>query len=362
MKFLKNILLSIFTFIIFLIFLEFIALKYFIPTTNVARVEHNDGITHYKPFQKGVARLANEYSAPFSINENGWNSHHKKYFIKRNQKIRIAVIGDSYIAALEPGYLKAIPYFLEQSLGPGHFEVYGFGIGAAHLAQYLHMFRKEVSKYNPDIAVLLIIHNDFAPSYRKDLMASGRYGGTFLTLSLAENKIEEIPPKPYDPSWDYLLNIRLLRFIFYQYKLRTQINYIKSLVLNEQYQMNMNIKDLEDGFGNDLLVANYVVKNIASIAKEKNIKLIFVMNGDTQSIYNQNTSEEPNNILKFNVAMRQIVEKNGGRFIDLNETFLKDYQENHKKFEFKTDGHWNPYGHQVATKPIHKAIQELTQQ
>jgi hypothetical protein len=362
MKFLQNVLLAIATFIIITIFLEFVALKYFIPTTNVARVEHKDGITHYKPFQKGVTRLANEYSAPFSINKNGWNSHHEKYFIKRNHKTRIAVIGDSYIAALEPGYLKAIPYFLEQSLGPDHFEVHGFGIGAAHLAQYLHMFRKEVIKHTPDIAIFLIIHNDFAPSYRKDLMASGRYGGTFLTLSLSDTNIEEIPPKPYDPSWDSLLDIRLLRFIFYQYKLRTKINYIKSLVLNEQYHMNMNAKDLEGGFVNDLLIADYVVKNIASIAKEKNIRLIFVMNGDTHSIYNQMAGNEINNILKLNVAMRQIVEKNEGKFINLHETFLKDYQENHKKFEFETDGHWNPYGHQVATKPIHKAIQELTHQ
>lgn len=56
--------------------------------------------------------------------------------------------------------------------------------------------------------------------------------------------------------------------------------------------------------------------------------------------------------------MRQIVEKSGGIFIDLHQIFLKDYQENHKKFEFKTDGRWNPYGRQVATKPIHKAIQD----
>jgi hypothetical protein len=360
MKIFKNLLLGVATVILCLIFLEFVALKYFIPTTDVARVEHEEGITHYKAFQKGIIRLANEYSSPFSINADGWNSHHDKYSLEKNNKIRIAVIGDSYIAALEPGYQKAIPKYLEQQLGPEHSEVYGFGIGAAHLAQYLHMFRNEVLKYEPDIVVFLIIHNDFGPSYRKDLMASGRYGGTFLTFSLSGNKIEEIPPKPYDSSWDSLLDIRLLRFMFYQYKLRTKINYIKSLVLNEQYQMNMSVKDLEGGFENDLLVADYVVKNIASLAKEKNTKLIFVMNGDTQSIYSQNASKGPNNILKFNAGMRQIVEKNGGKFIDLHQTFLKDYQENHKKFEFKTDGHWSPYGHQVATKPIHKAIQDLT--
>jgi hypothetical protein len=76
MKIFKNFLLAVTTFILLLLFLEFIALKFFIPTTDIARVELREGITRYKAFQTGTTRLGNEYSAPFSINENGWNSHH----------------------------------------------------------------------------------------------------------------------------------------------------------------------------------------------------------------------------------------------------------------------------------------------
>jgi ribosomal protein L18E len=361
MKLIKNFLLSLVSIIFFLLFLELVVLKYIIPTTDVARVEHREGITRYIRSQSGVTRLANEYSAPFAINEDGWNSHHKKYSLKRNNKTRIAVIGDSYIAALEPGYKKAMPYLLEQQLGSENFEVYGFGIGAAHLAQYLHMLKKEVLKYTPDIIVFLIIHNDFAPSYKKDLMASGRYGGTFLTYSISpDKKIKEIPPKAYNSSWDRLLNFRLLRFTFYQYKLRTKINSIKSLVLNEQYKMNVNIKDLEAGNQNDAIVADYVVKNISSLAQKNKIKLVFAMNGDTQSIYHPNSNEETNVALELNNTMKQIVEKYGGEFIDLQDTFYDDYKVNQKKFEFKTDGHWSPYGHLVATAPVVRAVKGLT--
>ena len=311
-------------------------------------------------FQTGITRLANEYSAPFSINENGWNSHHEKYSIEKNTKTRIAVIGDSYIAGLEPGYQKAMPYLLEQQLGPENFEVYGFGIGAGHLAQYLHMFRNEVVKFSPDIIVFLIIHNDFAPSYKKDLMASGRYGSTFLTFSISpDKKIKEISPQAYNSFWDRLLDFRLIRFAFYQYKLRTKINAIKNLVLNEQYKMNVKVEDLEDGNQNDKIVADYFVKKISSYANEKKIKLIFAMNGDTQSIYNSNSDEKITLALELNKMMKQTAEKYGIKFIDLQKTFYDTYKKNRKKFEFETDGHWSPYGHQVATMPVVKAIKSL---
>ena len=86
---------------------------------------------------------------------------------------------------METGYKNAIPYLLEQKLGSNKHEVYNFGIGGAHLSQYLHMFNKEALKYNPSLIIFLIIHNDFTPSYTRDLTASGRYGRTFLTISIS---------------------------------------------------------------------------------------------------------------------------------------------------------------------------------
>ena len=68
--------------------------------------------------------LSNEFSAEFSINQQGWNSHHKLYSTNKNDKTRIAIIGDSYIAGLEPGYKNAIPYLLEQKLGTNKHEVF----------------------------------------------------------------------------------------------------------------------------------------------------------------------------------------------------------------------------------------------
>lgn len=356
---LRNSLLALGSIFCFLLFFEFIVLIFFITPTDVARVEFKNGLIRYKANQSGITKLGNEFSSEFSINRDGWNSHHKTYPLAKSKKIRIAIIGDSYIAALEPGYKNAIPFLLEKELGSKYYEVYNFGIGGAHLAQYLHIFKNEVLKYDPSIIVFLIIHNDFAPSYKKDLMASGRYGQTFLTLPISKNgKIEVVPPRPYNPKWDKLLDLNSIRLLFYQYKLRTRFAYIKSLVLNKQYEMNIETSVSNTPLDKNKILANYVVSNIIDIAGKKGIKVIFMMNGDTQTIYNEPDTKSDSAPIRLNKMMRTVVEKNGAVFIDLHESFRKEYLNLHKKFEFKSDGHWNPYGQAVASKPLIAKIKE----
>ena len=113
----QNSLLVFGSFALTLFITEYVILQFFIPTTDVARVEFKEELIRYKHNQRGVTKLSNEFSAEFSINQQGWNSHHKLYSINKNNKTRIAIIGDSYIAGLEPGYKNAIPYLLEQKLG-----------------------------------------------------------------------------------------------------------------------------------------------------------------------------------------------------------------------------------------------------
>ena len=356
----QNSLLVFGSFALTLFITEYVILQFFIPTTDVARVEFKEELIRYKHNQRGVTKLSNEFSAEFSINQQGWNSHHKLYSINKNNKTRIAIIGDSYIAGLEPGYKNAIPYLLEQKLGPNKHEVYNFGIGGAHLSQYLHMFNKEVLKYNPSLIIFLVIHNDFTPSYSSDLTASGRYGGTFLTLRISGNgNIVENNPKPYNPKWDKLLDFRLIRFIFYQHKLRTRISYIKNLVLNEQYEMNMKPSSFNDTLNRDRVLAKYVVSKIINSAKKRGIKILFVMNGDTQSIYKRTKPDKDSKPIKLNKMMRKIAENNDAHFLDLQEIFYNDFKVNNKKFEFKTDGHWSPYGHSIASEALIKKTTEI---
>ena len=82
----QNSLLVFGSFALILLITEYVILQFFIPTTDVARVEFKEELIRYKHNQRGVTKLSNEFSAEFSINQQGWNSHHKLYSINKNNK------------------------------------------------------------------------------------------------------------------------------------------------------------------------------------------------------------------------------------------------------------------------------------
>ena len=54
-----------------------------------------------------------------------------------------------------------------------------------------------------------------------------------------------------------------------------------------------------------------------------------------------------------------ITEYNETHFLDLQEIFYNDFKVNNKKLEFKTDGHWSPYGHSIASEALTKKTREI---
>ena len=72
---------------------------------------------------------------------------------------RVAIIGDSFVEALQVPYDKSVAEQLEKKLGH-EFEVYRFGIGGAPMSQYLHMMRQEVLSYKPDVVIVILVEND----------------------------------------------------------------------------------------------------------------------------------------------------------------------------------------------------------
>ena len=70
----QNSLLVFGSFALTLFITEYVILEFFIPTTDVARVEFKEGLIRYKHNQRGITKLSNEFSAEFFINQQGWNS------------------------------------------------------------------------------------------------------------------------------------------------------------------------------------------------------------------------------------------------------------------------------------------------
>ncbi|GAB4346004.1 MAG: hypothetical protein Kow0089_23170 [Desulfobulbaceae bacterium] len=86
---------------------------------------------------------------------------------KPEDTIRVALIGDSQVAAVNTPAEATMAVLLEQELNRRyplrHWEVFNFGVSGASTAQELVLYRKLVRRYDPDLVVLAYYNgNDFA--------------------------------------------------------------------------------------------------------------------------------------------------------------------------------------------------------
>lgn len=131
----KNLFTSILSLLFLCLLLETVVFKFIFPATDMPEPEFIDGVIKYKSNQQGVYRVKDEINARYRINANGWNSRYEKYVIKNTQeKYRIAVIGDSFVEALQVDYDSSLAEQLENKLGNDSFQVYRFGISGAPMS------------------------------------------------------------------------------------------------------------------------------------------------------------------------------------------------------------------------------------
>src|SRR4029077_3989654 len=143
---------------------------------------------------------------------------------------RIAIVGDSYVEALQVAYDRSLGERLAGDLAEGAsaVEVYRFGISGAPMSQYLQMIENEVVHYRPDWVVVLIVHNDFDESYK---FKPGRYTSSFLKLRVEEGRVVgETPPLPWHPgALEWLRQTATARFFLYRWQVRPE--FIVNLLL-----------------------------------------------------------------------------------------------------------------------------------
>jgi hypothetical protein len=129
---------------------------------------------HFLPNQSGVyiKGLSSEVKGRYKINSHGWNSYHEYTYKKPDNCFRVAVIGDSYVEALQVDVDKSFLAIIEKYLTDKNIQVYNFGHSGASLSQYLNVLRYVIKKYSPNLVVCIIQPNDFLESFsdfgRKD--------------------------------------------------------------------------------------------------------------------------------------------------------------------------------------------------
>lgn len=352
----KKILLNIVTvtipaFLLLILFLEFVFFRFFLPASDypLSFYDHKYNVMRFLENCEGIHRKGREIKAHFRINASGWNSISDFKKEKTKGKVRIAVIGDSYVEALQVNVEDSFPSIIEKKLLTEGYkiEVYQFGYSGAALSQYLQMMRYVVPMYQPDILLFHIVHNDIHESIFE--MKPVHF---FLEFKKGEDgRWIELSPKPYEPSPKkrFLFKSAIVRFLYFNLYLSERIPALYSLFKKKErkyYEANVDLSRIKDTKMLDS-ITSHIFNEYSILAKRYNTKIGLVMDGPRAAIYAGKDPKETEAYV-LNEIVRKNAEKLGLPLLDMTEIFINDYNKHHKRFEENIDWHYNQYGHRIV--------------
>ena len=104
--------------LVFLGFCELVVFRLVWPASDVPANAFVDGVVRYAANQRGVWRVRDEIAAPYRINVQGWNSGVGDYAVARRPgAARIAMVGDSFVEALQVPFDRSLGERLAAELG-----------------------------------------------------------------------------------------------------------------------------------------------------------------------------------------------------------------------------------------------------
>jgi hypothetical protein len=338
------------TLLIVFIILE-LFFKFIIPASNWPQTFFDEKDKMYYPSNGRVktglftaGRFA-EIRARWCINNMYWNFP-LDYYPAGDKKL-IAIIGDSYVEALQVDIDKSSSFLLRSKVLPDY-EVYAFGKGGAMFSQYLHISRYVRKYFNPEIFIFHICDNDFHDSF---LGLQRVVPSQYLRIGFDKNGlISEIEPSAtkYHQRYSVYLNVlsksALFRYIYFNLR---GINIFYN-ILNMAFSRDLRHDLLESKDK----VMEQAINYLASAIRKENLgkRIIFVFDAQRQDIYRN--SLEGSGSLWLRDMMANVCRKNNIEYVDLNIYMKRDFEKYNRKFNSNIDGHWNEYGHEVVANVL----------
>ncbi len=347
---------------------EFVILR-FVPITEPIhqRFDEQWSMVTLTPNRSGIYVRGISRKLRYRANSEGWNSL-REYSTEKSGATRIAVIGDSYVEAIQVNVEEAFPELIERELSREGYdvEVYRFGISGAPLSQYLHMMRYVYEKFDPDVAIVTLIHNDFDDSlYPVSLRKWGENGTCFLTFQPTPNgEFLAVPPRRLQESFlrkQVIPRSKVLRFLFGQMFLENRLLRLKDRLLNlfgrgRDVEQNVTLDFLQM---KDTIAAltRHIFSEFARLSDRYGVKLLLIIDAPREHIYR---GEDPRSarVYWFNELSRQLAHETGIKFIDLTDVFLRDYQLHRIRFNPTNDGHWYERGHRLVAQTLSESLLE----
>ena len=294
--------------------------------------------------------LLAQQRAKWSINNAGWNS--AVNFETSKHKPRIAIIGDSYVEAMQVNIGDSLAGQLRNLVSP-HFDVYDFGISGAPLSQYLQMARYVRRRFDPDIVVINVVHNDFHES----LCSVTRKVG-MLCLEDDGQDIREAPILAYQPNSVFRLvrHSSVIRYLIGNMQIETRLKRLTASKQNNQkYNANIDVEKAKSLRESIRKAIDYIHRTI--VLENNGRPVVFLMDAPRKDIYKGTTSES--NVRWMNELLEEKTAQYGLPLVDLSNEFKSLFEAEKVHFESEYDFHWNENGHRVAAYALYRKLRTL---
>ena len=270
-----------------------------------------------------------------------------------SKKKLLSIVGDSYVEALMVPFKNSLSGRLQRAASEKR--VYSFAASGAGLAQHMIWAKYARDKYKSNYFVFVIISNDFAESLAKYEKSPG-----FHRFKKSEDNNWDFELANYEPSTirKVFRESRLAMYLLTNIKVHNLLNFQLQFGVNDERKSYVsNFKaDYNEEFWKDAKWATKIyLNNLYKYSGVKPEKIIFVIDGIRQNIYDTNdkiyTESFWYNIRQYFMKEAKL---KGYHVLDMHKEFKKSYRDKKKKFEFKTDSHWNGFGHKTVADSLIK--------
>lgn len=141
--------------------------RLFVPVTGVPYFFWDPAVgPRRSPYQSGEFIRPPHIRAPYHFNDDGWNHPHDYVVAKPPGTLRVALVGDSFVEALQVPAAEAMFTIAEHRMNRSDRRVqwYAFGNSGWGTTQQFEVIRHIVLDYRPDVVVLLFVENDLFDS------------------------------------------------------------------------------------------------------------------------------------------------------------------------------------------------------
>jgi hypothetical protein len=347
------------------LFGELVLFRWFLLPSDIPNIEQDSQtqVLKYRSGEGGVWRIRDHTRAQYRINNKGWNSA-RDYEVEKTSKKRIAIIGDSYIEALQVDYTDSLAERLE---GKANYEVLRFGISGAPLSQYLFMYEHEVLRYKPDLVVFNIVNNDFLESFKGS--QSGTFTNSFAKWELhPDGSVHLVMPAPY--RWTFKTLIKktaTFRYLVARMHVRPEtiwrrISATRSKLMGgtrsaKGFEGNIDVAQLDHE--KVLMAISIFVDQLKGLTEER-VKVVILMDGKRDFVELDCLNSYSNGAMAFAVEkMRDEVTRAGFEFIELGPVFKASWCSGKTDLSVRNDGHWTKYAHDLVATHLQKYLSSL---